>query len=180
MEHKPGSQVFEEESTVTDGTPTGHSPAGHSPAGHSDVIYLSSDHAGCELRAQVAAHLTLSGYKVRDLGPTANEAVDYPDLGAKLAEALRVDKRARGIAICGSGIGISIAVNRFSWARAAVVSDAVTAGLCRQHNDANVLALGERLIAPETALACVDAFLQTEFEGGRHQRRVDKLTELPK
>jgi ribose 5-phosphate isomerase B len=180
VEREPGGQVFEEESTVTDGTPTGHSPAEHSPPGHSDVIYLSSDHAGCELRAQVAAHLTLSGYKVRDLGPTANESVDYPDFGAKLAEALRDDTRARGIAICGSGIGISIAVNRFSWARAALVSDPVAARLCRQHNDANVLALGERLIAPETALACVDAFLQTEFEGGRHQRRVDKLTELPK
>ena len=148
--------------------------------GYSDVIYLSSDHAGIDLRGQVATHLTLSDYKVKDLGPTAGESVDYPDFGAKLAEALRGDRSARGIAICGSGIGISIAVNRFSWARAALVSDPVAARLCRQHNDANVLALGERLIAPETALACVDAFLQTEFEGGRHQRRVDKLTELPK
>ncbi len=149
-------------------------------AGYSDVIYLSSDHAGCELRGQVAAHLTCSGYNVRDLGPTKSESVDYPDFGVKLAEALRDDKSARGIAICGTGIGISIAVNRFSWARAALVSNPVAAQLCRQHNDANVLALGERLIAPEMALACVDAFLQTEFEGGRHKRRVDKLTELPK
>lgn len=149
-------------------------------ARYSDVIYLSSDHAGCDLREQVAAHLTHSGYKVRDLGPNRSEPVDYPDFGVKLAEALRYDKNARGIAICGTGIGISIAVNRFSWARAAVVSHPVVAKLCRQHNDANVLALGERMIAPETALACVDAFLQTEFEGGRHKRRVDKLTELPK
>ena len=149
-------------------------------AGYSDVIYLSSDHAGIDLRGQVATHLTLSGYKVRDLGPTASESVDYPDFGARLAETLRDNPSARGIAICGSGIGISIAINRFSWARAALVSDPVAARLCRQHNDANVLALGERLIAPEKALACVDAFLQTEFEGGRHQRRVDKLTELPK
>jgi len=86
---------------------------------------------------------------------------------------------ARGIAICGSGIGISIAVNRFPWIRAALVGDEVAAKLCREHNDANVLALGERLIAPETALACVDVFLSTPFEGGRHQRRVDKLGALP-
>ncbi len=148
--------------------------------GYSDVIYLSSDHAGIDLRGRLAQHLTLSGYKVQDLGPVAGETVDYPDFGAKLAEALREDPSARGIAICGSGIGITIAVNRFSWARAALVSDPVAARLCRQHNDANVLALGERLIAPETALACVDAFLETKFEGGRHQRRVDKLKELPK
>ena len=149
-------------------------------AGYSDVIYLSSDHAGIDLRGKVATHLTLSGYKVRDLGPANDDPVDYPDYGARLAEALRCDPNARGIAICGSGIGISIAVNRFSWARAALVSNPVAARLCRQHNDANVLALGERLIATETALACVDEFLQTDFEGGRHQRRVDKLTELPK
>ena len=149
-------------------------------AGYSDVIYLSSDHAGINLRVRLAPHLALLGYKVRDLGPSAGEAVDYPDVGAMLAKALQEDPSARGIAICGSGIGITIAVNRFSWARAALVSDPVAARLCRQHNDANVLALGERLITPETALACVDAFLKTEFEGGRHQRRVDKLKELPK
>ena len=149
-------------------------------AGYSDVIYLSSDHAGINLRGRLAPHLALSGYKVRDLGPSAGESVDYPDVGAMLAEALQEDPSARGIAICGSGIGIAIAVNRFSWARAALVSDPVAARLCRQHNDANVLALGERLITPEKALACVDAFLKTEFEGGRHQRRVDKLKELPK
>ena len=149
-------------------------------AGYSDVIYLSSDHAGINLRGRLAPHLALSGYKVRDLGPSTGESVDYPDVGAILAEALQEDPSARGIAICGSGIGITIAVNRFSWARAALVSDPVAARLCRQHNDANVLALGERLITPETALECVDAFLKTEFEGGRHQRRVDKLKELPK
>ncbi|NBW05957.1 MAG: RpiB/LacA/LacB family sugar-phosphate isomerase, partial [Alphaproteobacteria bacterium] len=84
----------------------------------------------------------------------------------------------RGIAICGSGIGISIAVNRFSWIRAALVASVEAATLARQHNDANILALGERLIDPELALACVDAFLSTDFEGGRHQRRVDKLTAI--
>jgi len=144
-----------------------------------DVIYLASDHAGIELRHAVAAHLTLSGHKVLDLGADGSESVDYPDFGAKLAMALKGNPLARGIAICGSGIGISIAVNRFPWARAALVTDPVAAGLCRAHNDANVLALGERLIAPETALACVDTFLKTGFDGGRHQRRVDKLGALP-
>lgn len=145
-----------------------------------DVIYLTSDHAGMDLRARVSAHLTHSGYKVMDLGPKQGESVDYPDYGEKLAAALKDDPDARGVAICGSGIGISIAVNRFSWARAALVSEPEAARLSRQHNDANVLALGERLIAPETALSCVDAFLETAFEGGRHQRRVDKLAGLPK
>ncbi|MEK9926065.1 MAG: ribose 5-phosphate isomerase B [Alphaproteobacteria bacterium] len=127
----------------------------------------------------VATHLTDSGYKVLDLGPAEGESVDYPDYGERLATAMKEAPGARGIAICGSGIGISIAVNRFPWIRAALVSDEVAARLCREHNDANVLALGERLIAPEMALACVDVFLSTPFEGGRHQRRVDKLGALP-
>ena len=143
-------------------------------------IFLASDHAGFQLKADIIAYLTQAGHQVTDLGTDGSASVDYPDFGVKLAEALRDDNTARGIAICGTGIGISIAVNRFSWARAALVSNPAAAQLCRQHNDANVLALGERLIEPEMALACVDAFLQTEFEGGRHKRRVDKLTELPK
>ena len=146
---------------------------------HDKTIILSSDHAGVNLRGMVATHLTDSGYKVLDLGPAEGESVDYPDYGERLATAMKGAPGARGIAICGSGIGISIAVNRFPWIRAALVSDEVAARLCREHNDANVLALGERLIAPETALACVDVFLSTLFEGGRHQRRVDKLGALP-
>ena len=146
---------------------------------HDKMIILSSDHAGVNLRSMVATHLTDSGYKVLDLGPAEGESVDYPDYGERLATAMKAAPGARGIAICGSGIGISIAVNRFPWIRAALVGDEVAAKLCREHNDANVLALGERLIAPETALACVDAFLYTPFEGGRHQRRVDKLGALP-
>ena len=142
-------------------------------------IILASDHAGIALRGAVNRHLSAAGYKVTDLGPDAGDSVDYPDYGARLAMALRDNAAAKGIAICGSGIGISIAVNRFPWARAALVTDPVAAGLSREHNDANVLALGERLTEEATALACVDAFLTTEFEGGRHQRRVDKLTALP-
>ena len=143
-----------------------------------NTIYLASDHAGCVLRTTIRARLQTAGRDVVDLGPKDGEAVDYPDFGAKLAMALENNPDARGIAICGSGIGISIAVNRFSWVRAALVTTAEAASLSRQHNDANVLVLGERLIEPAIALKCVDIFFATEFEGGRHQRRVDKLTAI--
>ena len=143
-----------------------------------ETIYLASDHAGCALKAAVCAHLAAAGYQIVDLGPGQGESVDYPDYGVKLAMALKDDTAARGIAICGSGIGISIAVNRFSWVRAALVNTAEAASLSRQHNDANVLALGERLIDRALALTCIEAFLGTAFEGGRHQRRVDKLTAI--
>ena len=138
-------------------------------------IYLASDHGGTVLKAHIAAHLSKSGYDVRDLGMKGTEAVDYPDYAASLAKAMQKDKRTRGILVCGSGIGISIAANRFSHIRAALVTDVTAARLCRQHNDANVLALGERLTGLATAMDCVDVFLSTDFEGGRHQRRVDKL-----
>jgi ribose 5-phosphate isomerase B len=140
------------------------------------VIYLASDHAGCMLKRSVYAHLEGRGHNLTDLGPDGDVSVDYPDFGVKLAMALRDDSEACGIAICGSGIGISIAVNRFPWIRAALVSSPEAARLSRQHNDANVLALGERLIAPDLAIACVDKFLASDFEGGRHRRRVDKLS----
>ena len=142
------------------------------------AIHLASDHAGCHLRAQVRAHLAAAEYMVHDHGPEDGESVDYPDYAVALATALATDPEARGIAICGSGIGISIAVNRFSWIRAALVTSVEATTLARQHNDANVLAFGERLIDLELALACVCAFLTTNFEGGRHQRRVDKLTAI--
>ena len=143
-----------------------------------ETIYLASDHAGCELKAAVYAHLAAAGYQIVDLGPNQGESVDYSDYGVKLAMALKDDTAARGIAICGSGIGISIAVNRFSWVRAALVSTAKAASLSRQHNDANILALGERLIDWPLALTCIEVFLETPFEGGRHQRRIDKLTAI--
>lgn len=138
-------------------------------------IYLSSDHAGGDLRRTIAAYLSDLGHVVEDLGPASDESVDYPDYGAKLARAMQDDPDARGVAVCGSGIGISIAVNRFPWVRAALVGDATAARLCREHNDANVLALGQRLTGVAVALDCVDIFMKTEFEGGRHARRVDKL-----
>ena len=142
------------------------------------MIYLASDHGGCVLKGAIRAHLETKSHTVIDLGPDTDDTVDYPDFGIKLAMVLRNDDKACGIAVCGSGVGISIALNRFFWVRAALVSSLEAASLSRQHNDANVLVLGERLIVPDLALACVDKFLATDFEGGRHQRRVDKLSAI--
>ena len=140
------------------------------------AIFLASDHAGCQLKAEVAAYLTQAGHEVTDLGTDGSTSVDYPDFGYKLAAALKDWAEARGIAICGSGIGISIAANRYSWIRAALVHDVTNARLCREHNDANVLALGERVVGAIQAIDCVQAFLDTPFAGGRHQKRIDKLS----
>ena len=138
-------------------------------------IAIASDHAGFALKAQVVEHLKKNGHDVLDLGTHNEDRVDYPDYGFALAQAIEAGKAARGIAICGSGIGISIAVNRYAAMRCALCFDSTAARLSRQHNDANVLALGARLIGIETAFDCVDAFLKTEFEGGRHEGRVEKL-----
>ena len=140
------------------------------------TVAIACDHAGFSMKSTLKTELEQSDHQVIDLGTDSEDSVDYPDFGVKLAMALRDDDQAFGIAVCGSGVGISIAVNRFSWIRAALVSSSEAASLSRQHNDANVLALGERLIAPDQAIDCVDKFLATEFEGGRHQRRVDKLS----
>ncbi len=142
------------------------------------TIYFASDHAGKSLRQTLLSFVKAAKLDAVDLGSEETGSVDYPDFGVKLAMALKQDNAGRGIAICGSGIGISIALNRFSWVRAALVSQPEAAELARQHNDANVLALGERMIAAETAKESVRRFLSTEFEGGRHQRRVDKLSQI--
>ena len=142
------------------------------------TIYLASDHAGFLLRQTLSAHVQAAGHDIVDLGPAEESSVDYPDFGVKLAAALQQDDAGYGIAICGSGIGISMALNRFSWVRAALVSQPLAAALARQHNDANVLVLGERLMEPNIAKQCVDHFFDTEFEGQRHQRRVAKLSQI--
>jgi ribose 5-phosphate isomerase B len=139
-------------------------------------IAIASDHAALELKAMLADHLRGLGHEVLDLGPDGIESVDYPDYGYKLAEAIASGAAGRGVAICGSGIGISIAVNRHPAARAALVSEPLSARLAREHNDANVIAMGARLIGPEMAKACVDVFLSTPFGGDRHLRRVEKLS----
>jgi ribose 5-phosphate isomerase B len=136
-------------------------------------IAIASDHAGFELKQAVIKHLGAG--KVLDLGTNGPDSVDYPDFGAAVAKAIESGKADKGIVICGSGIGISIAANRNKAVRAALCMTPEMARLARQHNDANVIALGARLVDTETALEMVDVFFETEFEGGRHARRVDKL-----
>ena len=141
-------------------------------------IALAADHAGYLLKDELATWLREQGHDVSDLGTNGPESVDYPEFGRKLAGAVASGQAERGIAICGSGIGISIAVNREPRCRCARVSEPLSAALAREHNDANVLALGGRLIGSDMAKACVAAFLDTGFAGGRHQRRVDELSHL--
>ena len=141
-------------------------------------IALAADHAGYVLKDELAAWLGELGHEVSDLGTNGPESVDYPEFGAKLARFIAAGKAERGIAVCGSGIGISIAVNREPACRCARVDEPLSAQLSREHNDANVLALGARLIGSDMAKACVQAFLDTNFAGGRHERRVNELSNL--
>ena len=140
-----------------------------------ETIAIASDHAAIELKATLADWLRESGHSVIDLGPDSADSVDYPDYGYKLAAAIADGTAAKGIALCGSGVGISIAINRNPAARCALVSEALSARLSRQHNDANIIAMGARLIGVDAAKDCVTAFLATPFEGGRHQRRIGLL-----
>ncbi|WP_404426792.1 ribose 5-phosphate isomerase B [Thalassospira australica] len=143
------------------------------------IIAVAADHGGVELKSKIIKSLAENGWEVMDLGADGSESVDYPDYAQAVAKSIINGKAERGILVCGSGIGMSIAANRFSEIRAALVHDRLSAELCRQHNNANVLCLGARLLGDATALDCVDAFVTTEFEGGRHERRVEKLSSLP-
>lgn len=138
-------------------------------------IALASDHAAIDLKALLADWLRDAGHDVDDLGPHTADSVDYPDYGYALARAIADGSAERGIALCGSGIGISMAVNRNPACRCALVGEPLSARLAREHNDANVLAMGARLTGSDMAKACVEAFLATEFGGDRHARRVGKL-----
>lgn len=138
-------------------------------------IAIASDHAAVALKQALGDWLRASGHEVDDLGPDNAERVDYPDYGYRLADAVASGSAARGIALCGSGVGISIAVNRNPVCRCALVSEPLSAALAREHNDANVLAMGARLTGEDMAKACITAFLSTDFAGGRHQGRVAKL-----
>jgi ribose 5-phosphate isomerase B len=142
-------------------------------------IAIASDHAAFVMKSELAEWLRGEGHDVVDLGTNGPESVDYPDYGYRLGQAIADGSADVGVALCGSGIGISIAVNRIPAARCALVSEPLSASLARQHNDANVIALGARLIGSEMAKACVTAFLDTDFLGDRHQRRVDKLSKGP-
>jgi ribose 5-phosphate isomerase B len=139
-------------------------------------IAIASDHAALALKSALVAYLGEAGHQVDDLGPHDENSVDYPDYGYKLAEAVASGAAERGVALCGSGIGISIAVNRNPACRCALVSEPLSAKLSREHNDANVIAMGARLTGIDMAKACLDAFLTAEFGGDRHARRVDKLS----
>jgi ribose 5-phosphate isomerase B len=139
-------------------------------------IAIASDHAAVDLKAELREYLIDLGHDVADLGPATTDRVDYPDYGYKLAEVVADGTAERGVALCGSGIGVSIAVNRHPALRCALVSEPLSAALSREHNDANAIAMGARLIGVDMAKACLDAFLSTEFGGGRHAGRVDKLT----
>jgi ribose 5-phosphate isomerase B len=142
-------------------------------------IAIASDHAAYELKALLADWLRAEGHMVEDLGTNGPDSVDYPDFGYALGEAIAEGRAERGVALCGSGIGISISVNRNPAARCALVSEPLSAKLSREHNDANVIAMGARLTGIDMAKACLAAFLTTEFAGDRHARRVDKLSNPP-
>lgn len=141
-------------------------------------VALGADHAGVHLKDAVRSLLESRGVEVTDLGTNGTESVDYPDFAASVARAITTGDSDLGILACGTGIGMAIAANKFDGVRAASVVDVESARLAREHNDANVLALGARVTAPETALEIVRTFLDTPFAGGRHQRRIDKITTL--
>lgn len=138
-------------------------------------IALGADHAGYSLKEVVKNYLHREGHELKDFGTHSDNSVDYPDFAHPVAEAVESDDCDFGIVICGSGNGINMAVNKHQGVRGALCWLAELAALARQHNDANVLALPARFISEETALACVKAFLESSFEGGRHQNRVNKI-----
>ncbi len=138
-------------------------------------IAIASDHAGYDLKTALSRDLAEMGYEVLDLGTDGPQSVDYPDFAAALAKAVQAGEAERGVLICGTGIGMAMAANRHPGVRAAVCWDETSARLTREHNDANVLALGARLLGTEVARDCLRTFLSTDFAGGRHVGRVAKI-----
>lgn len=142
------------------------------------MIAIGSDHGGLELKQAVIDYLQQRGLDCTDFGTYGSESVDYPDFGAKVARAVASGEAEKGIVICGTGIGISISANKIPGIRAALVHDEFTAQMAKEHNDANILAMGGRVLAPELGVKLVGIWLDTEYEGGRHQKRLDKISEL--
>lgn len=140
-----------------------------------DVIALGADHAGFPLKEIVKAEVESLGYRTLDLGTHGPESVDYPDFGHAVADAISAGQASKAVVCCGTGIGISMAANRHSGVRAAVCHDVTSARLAREHNDANVLAIGARMVGSEVARDCLRVFLSTPFAGGRHGPRVEKI-----
>jgi len=144
-------------------------------------LAIGCDHGGFELKEEVLKFIrTVANIEVSDFGPTGRESVDYPDFGAKVAEAVSNGSMDRGVLICGTGIGMSMVANRYPKVRAALCHDHFTAQMSREHNDANVLVMGERVIGKGVALEIVKTWLDKEFAGGRHQKRLDKIQALEK
>lgn len=141
-------------------------------------VCIGSDHAGFALKGEIVQQLTEAGYDVQDLGTFSEQSCDYPDTAKQVGEAVAQGRFALGVLICGTGLGMSIAANKIGGIRAALCSDTFSARMARAHNDANVLCLGSRVVGAGLALDIVKAFLEGTFEGGRHQRRVDKLSDL--
>ena len=149
------------------------------PVKSAKTIVIASDHGGLDMKSALSDMLIKNGYDVLDLGVNETESVDYPDYAYKLSRVLIEGRAYRGVLICGSGIGISMAANRFPQIRAALIHDALGAKLCREHNNANVIAFGGRVLGIETAQDCLNIFLNTDFQGGRHERRLTKLLNPP-
>ena len=145
-----------------------------------EIIPIACDHAGYELKKQVVKHLLDKGFEVKDFGTDSSESVDYPDFAHQVGRAINNGEFKRGIVICGSGNGVQMTVNKYPNVRCALCWNAEIAHLVRQHNDCNVISLPARFIPQELALQIVDEFLNTPFEGGRHQRRVEKINQLLK
>ncbi len=141
-------------------------------------VVLSSDHAGFQLKKKVKEFLSEKGIEFSDIGTHSDESVDYPYYALRVAEEVAAGRFERGVVLCGSGVGVSIAANKVPGIRAANVSDADSARLSREHNDANILALGARTIDPKRAMEIIDIWLKTEFSGGRHKRRLDQVREI--
>jgi ribose 5-phosphate isomerase B len=144
------------------------------------MIAIASDHGGFDLKNYVVKYLSDNGVEFEDLGTFNTDSVDYPDYAVKVAEGVAQGKYEKGIVICGTGIGISIAANKIHGIRAALCTDSYMARMSREHNDANILALGGRVIGPELALDIVQTWLNTDFLGGKHKRRIDKIADIEK
>ena len=143
-------------------------------------IAIGSDHGGIELKSDIKKYLLEEGYEVKDFGTNSSDSCDYPDYAIPVAEAVAAKEYDFGILVCGTGIGIGIAANKVPGIRAALCSDTFSAHATREHNDANILTLGQRVVGPGLALDIVKTFLHTEFEGGRHINRIDKISEIEK
>ena len=143
-----------------------------------EKIAIASDHGGFDLKENIIAFLLKKGLEIDNLGAHSTDSVDYPDYGIKLAQAITDKKFVRGILICGTGVGMSIVVNRFPGIRGTLCSDVYTAKMCREHNDSNILIMGGRVIEVGLAIEILETWLNTEFEGGRHQRRLDKIKNI--